>query len=252
MALLTSIIDIDSIQVKSPPFSPEQKASQIEALANTILDLDGLINLPVVQQVSLDNYELISGYLEYYAYLKAREINPRLLDRITVFVANDKNQAAIGQQLEILQTIEKTEQNLNQPITSNQSEVDLRIKNLETSIKNSNNSLVFAAIDRLKVELLAAIETRLPQPIPPLEAFNRILEPEIAFQVQRKLEFLGASTAKKVVAQLQEAKRRKKDQRFKSFTEILDELKVKQEKRGKLVGLVSEKRMLMIIDRWHD
>ena len=60
MALLTSIIDLDSIQIKSALFAPVQKATQIEALANTIINLGGLVNVPVVQQISIDNYELIS------------------------------------------------------------------------------------------------------------------------------------------------------------------------------------------------
>ncbi|ARV61081.1 hypothetical protein BZZ01_22865 [Nostocales cyanobacterium HT-58-2] len=163
MELLTSIVDIDSIQIKSLPFTPAQKTTQIDALANTIIDLGGLVNVPVVQQVSVDDYELISGYLEYYAYLKARELNPRLPDRITVFVSNSKNQAAIRQQLEVLQVIEDTKQNSFQFTIPKGTEIDLQIKNLESSI-NNNNKIVFNALEQLKADLLATIEAKLPQP----------------------------------------------------------------------------------------
>jgi hypothetical protein len=39
MELLTSIVDIDSIQVKISPFDPAHKATQIEALANTNINI---------------------------------------------------------------------------------------------------------------------------------------------------------------------------------------------------------------------
>lgn len=249
MALLTSIVDIDSIQVKYAPFSPAQRATQIEALANTITNLGGLISVPVVQQISIDDYELISGYLEYYAYRKARELNPLLPDRITVFVSNTKNQEAIRQQLEIFQVIENTNQNSSQSMILKQAETDLQIKNLESSIINGNKNFS-TALEQMKAELLAAIETRLPQPISPLDAFNRILEPEIALQVQRKLEFLGASKAKKAVTQLQEVSKSKNHQSFQSFAEVLSVLRVQQ--KGRAIRQISEKSMLAIIDRWNN
>lgn len=249
MELLTSIVDLDSIQIKSPPFDPVQKVAQIEALANTIIDLGGLVNVPVVQQISIDDYELISGYLEYYAYLKARELNHRLPERITVFVSNTKNQAAIRQQLEILKVIEETQESPSQSTILNKSEIDLQIKNIESSINNINQNFS-TAFEQLKVELLAKFEAKLPQPIPPLDAFNRILEPEIAFRVQRKLEFLGASKAKKIIAQAQEVSKRKNHKPFQSFTEISEILREQQKNRS--VKLISENNMLKFIDRWHD
>jgi hypothetical protein len=251
MELLTSIVDLDSIQVKSPPFDSAHKATQIEALANTIIDLGGLVNVPVVQQISVDDYELISGHLEYYAYLKACELNPRLPDRIMVFVSNTKNQVAIRQQLEILQVIEdtQTQQHQSQSTNPNKSETDLQIKNLESSINKINQNFS-TSLEQLKVELIQEFEARLPQPIPPLDAFNDILEPQIALRVQRKLEFLGSTKAKKIVAQLQEVSKRKNHKPFQSFTEISEVLREQQKNRS--VKLISENNMLKLIDRWND
>ncbi|ARV61079.1 hypothetical protein BZZ01_22855 [Nostocales cyanobacterium HT-58-2] len=90
----------------------------------------------------------------------------------------------------------------------------------------------------------------MPQPISPIDAFNRILEQEIAFQVQHKLElFLGASKAKKVVARLQEVCKQKNHQHFRSFSEILEILR--EEQKGRSVRLISEEKMIQIIDRWN-
>jgi hypothetical protein len=248
MKILTSIVDLESIQVKSSQFNSENNTEKIEALANTIIDLGGLVNVPIVQKKGIDEYELISGYMEYYAYLKACEINPRLPDRMTVFVADKKNQVAIRQQLEILQFIENTSQFSSQSTTQNPSEVNLQIKNLESSIKNSNH-LFSRALEDLKSELLAAIDEKLPKPIPIMDAFNRISEPEISVMVHRKLEFMGTTKAQKIVVKLQEMSKQKNHQPFQSFAEILDLLKVKHGNR--MIRLVSEEKMLAIIDRWN-
>jgi hypothetical protein len=251
MELLTSIIDLDSIQVKNSPFAPKEKATQIEALANTISALGGLVTIPVVEQISIDDYELIRGYLDYYAYLRARELSPHLPDRITVFVSTKKNQSAIRQQLDTLQAIEDTEHSLHQPTSLNQAGIDLQAKNLESFRKNSNQRLV-TVIEQLKTELLEIIKTRLPQPIPPLDSFNRILEPEIAFKVQGKLEELLSSSrtknpkkAQQIVVKLQDANKRNNHQPFQSFAEVLDILKV--QRGNKSMRLISEGKMLKFI-----
>ncbi|MGJ3249415.1 MAG: hypothetical protein ACFE0I_25500 [Elainellaceae cyanobacterium] len=254
MPLLTSIVDLESIQVKDSPFDPTQNSAQIEALANTIKDLRGLINLPVVKQVGIDDYEIISGHLEYYAYLKARESDSSLLDRISVFIADSKNQLDIQRQLEVQRKINNIKEGYKGlPVDEipKQVEIELRVRNLEHSISkvHGNNQPVIDAIEGMKAELLEVIETRLPRPIHPLDAFNQISEPAVAFQVQRKLEFLGASTAKKVVAKLQEACKDMDGQSFQSFSEVLDALKVKQGERSR--RLISEERMLAVIDRWN-
>lgn len=251
MALSPLRIDFVSIQTKRLAFDPAQKKAQIEALAYTIADLGGLIDIPVVRQLTIDEYELLSGYLEYYAYRKAREINPHLSEQIEVFVADSRNQSLIQKQLEILQSIEETKAVHPSKLTSgNPSEVDLRIKNIESSIYNNQRATV-DAIAQLKVELLQEITRKLPKPIPPLEAFNRISEPEVAHKVHRKI----GSGAKAVVELLQERSRDRKHKPFKSFSEVLDALQVTQKTgkgKGKLKRLISEKRMLEIIDNWNE
>ncbi len=249
MKLLTSIIDIDSIHVKESSFSLEDNHAQIEALANTIIDLGGLVNVPVVEEISLDEYELISGNLEYYAYLRAIQINSSLPDRLAVFISNKKNKKAISKQLEILETIENTQRNITVSAVPKNSELDLQIKNLESSVKH-NNQAILTEIEKTKIELLTKIENSLPKPIPPLDAFNQILEPEIAVQIQRKLEFLGSTKAKKVVLRLQEISKRKNHKPFESFAEIVDVLREKQ-KNGSLRALISEGKMMAVIDRWN-
>jgi hypothetical protein len=246
MKILTSIIDLESIKVNNSSFSITEKATQIEALANTIIELGGLINIPVVKQINIDDYELISGYLEYYAYVKACEINSNLPDRITVFISNSQNQTAINKQLDILATIDNSNQHLDENKNLINTEINLKLKNLESSINNSNKN-ISDALEKQKLELLSVIDAKIPQPVPPIDSFNRILEPEIAFQVQRKLELiLGKAKGKKFVTFLQEASKRKDYKPFQTFSEVIDVLKSSNGKR-----LISEVTMLNIIDKWY-
>lgn len=99
MALLTSIVDLDSIRVKNSPFQPQSKPTEIEALARAVIELGGLINIPIVQLTGVDEYDLISGHLEYFAYRKALELSPALPDRLTVFIANKKTRLLFAHNL---------------------------------------------------------------------------------------------------------------------------------------------------------
>lgn len=233
MALLTSIVDVDSIRVKNPPFQPQSKPTEIEALARTVIELGGLINIPIVHLIGIDEYDLISGHLEYFAYRKALEFSPALPDRLTVFIADKKNETSIRSQLDILGQIKTPS------TTGTTGGDDLRMSNLELRVSQASQELS-AAIAQLKVDMLSAIDAKLPQPIPPLDSFNRILEPEIAHMVQRKMEFLGATKAQKIVSQLQA---NKPSQDFKSFRDVLAAL-------GK--GFLAKEKLVDVIDRWNE
>jgi hypothetical protein len=237
MPLLTSIIDLDTIHTVAPAlFDPRQQATAVEALAHTIADLEGLVTIPVVRTVGVDEYELISGYLAYFAYLKARELSDKLPDRLTVFIATKKTDAAIGRQIDSLQAIQQTG-----PVSPIGGDANLRITNLESRVDNGFER-IGSGFEQLKRELLEAIDSKLPQPIPPLDAFNRILEPEVAIAIQRRLEFLGAKKAQKIVARLQAMRQQDQKQGFQNFAEVLGALEK---------GQLSQGKMLEVIDRWN-
>ena len=88
--------------------------------------------------------------------------------------------------------------------------------------------------------MLAAIDTKLPQPLPPLEAFNQINDPTIKMQVLGKLAFLGKKKAEKIVAQL-EAYQTKHNAEFRQFSEVIQALEK---------GTLSPAKMLEVIDQW--
>jgi hypothetical protein len=241
MSLLTSIIDLDSIHVDSvsAPFQPEDKATEIEALAHTIVELGGLIEIPLVRTVQIDEYELVSGHLEYYAFLKARELDSNLPDRITVFILKPKLERAMLKQHEVSQAVRRLES--SHPSEPEVGSSSLDVSNLGSRIDVSSKQLA-AAIQQLKSEIIAAIDAKLPQPLSPLEAFNRIDEPAVQEQVFRKLEFLNQRKARKIIERIHEHKKAHSKSEFKKFRDVLDILEK---------GTLSEKKMLEVIDRWN-
>jgi uncharacterized protein (UPF0216 family) len=67
MSLLTSIVDLESIEVDptSIPSDLNNKQTEIEALAHAIIELKGgLLRIPVVRSLGIDKYKLVSGHLE--------------------------------------------------------------------------------------------------------------------------------------------------------------------------------------------
>ncbi len=240
MSLLTSIVDLDSIQLNSAPFAPTDRQAEIETLAHAIVELRGLLKIPVVRELGIDDYELVSGHLEYYAFLKAREIDDQLPDRLTVFILKPNNEEAILKQLEASQAIQQATTSSNNSPQSDAT-LALKVNNLESRL-DQNAKQTSAELAQFKAEVLAAIDTKLPQPLPALEAFNQIQDPVIKVQVVSKLTFLGKKKAETIVALLQEYKTNNNNAEFRQFSEV---------RKALGTGILSPEKMLEVIDQWN-
>jgi hypothetical protein len=235
LSIRVVIVDLESIQ---PPKYPAGSESSIETLANTIVNLRGLLHLPVLYSLGIEEYELISGHTEFYAYLKAREFDDSLPDRITVLVADKKNEADVQKQLQTAVPVSK-------PVTSGSNEA-IDFSNLEAKLDRLFGSQQ-KSIDSLKNTLLTKLDEALPQPLPILVAFDRVMEPSIALQISKNLAFLGDAKVKKILALLQSAK--KSDQSLTSIANVQTALT--ETRGGKQTKVIGDKKMLEILDRWH-
>jgi hypothetical protein len=247
MALLTSIVDLESIQVPNSDFNPKSYTAEIEALARTMVHLQASIHIPVVRSLGIDEYELVSDHLTYYAYLKAREFDQELPEQLMVFIMEKNNEADIRRQLEVTEKIHQASR--PDPVHTKGAEStnsDLRLDNLEGQVKQSSEQMK-SAIAQLKAEMLEAIDAKLPRSIPALEAFNRILEPKIAHDALKKMEFLNSKKAQEIISKLQEFKQNHPDQEFKTFAEVAAAVG----KNNKGQRLVTEGTLIKLIDRWN-
>ncbi len=243
MSIRVVIVDLESIQ---PPKFPAGSESLIETLANTIVNLRGLLHLPVLYSLGIEEYELISGHTEFYAYLKAREFDDSLPDRLTVLVVDKKNAADIQKQLQTTASESKSAVSNAAKLSSDASKT-IDFSNLEAKLERLFSSQQ-KSIESLQNNLINKIDSSLPEPLPILVAFNRVLEPLIEAHICIKLtNFVGKAKAEKICSQLKAAK--KQNENFTSLISIQKTL-VTINKKGKQSKLIGPEKMLEILDRW--
>ncbi|MBD1877007.1 hypothetical protein H6F75_26330 [Nodosilinea sp. FACHB-131] len=242
MDLQTSQVDLDSIEIKGDFLEPD--AEQVKYLAHAISSVGGLVQVPVVKQLDLETYELVHGYFEYQAYLKARELDPKLPDRIRVFVITKKNEKAIKQQLQVFETLSGAKEQSSSEDAVIPSDLAIKLSNLVSAIEGIQQEVKNTAAESQKA-ILGAIDERMPKPLPVLEAFNRINEPIIAQQTLEKLSAaLNGSKAKQIVANLQN---RPGQHPLSSFAEVIEAVGKDIKGRNRLL---TELTLLKVIDAW--
>lgn len=152
MKLSTSLIAVKKIN--SPVDRSTFSENDLNSAAASILKAEGLINPLVVKRLSLDAYEVVNGHLEYYAAVRAREIDPLKGETIGAFIIDSDNEAALKEQVEILrnnahtqliispppETIKVPTQNSGQLTTEN------KLDNLTTKVEQLGQ-----ASDRMEV-----------------------------------------------------------------------------------------------------
>jgi hypothetical protein len=242
LSIKVVIVDLESIH--TPEF-PSGNESVIETLANSIVNLRGLLHLPVLYSLGIEEYELLAGHTEFYAYLKAREFDDSLPDRITVLVVNKKNELDIQKQLQTVLQVSKSAVKPSSTITSSTSET-IDFSNLEAKLERFFSSQ-HKSIEALQDTLLTKLEQSLPQPLPILMAFDQVTEPAIALQISKNLAFLGDAKVKKILNLLQAAKKSGKD--LNSIANV--QAALTETRNGKQTKVIGDKKMLEILDRWH-
>ncbi len=241
MDLSTSLIDIDSIEINHEETQSqfEAKKVEIEYLAHSIVNLKALLTIPIVQRTGVESYRLIAGQFEYYAFIKARELEPSLPDRIRVFIVDGKNTQPILEQVQAiknLQSPQTIDNNASNPVLLELGNIKSIIQSLATNITHN----ISLESSQLKSEMIENFQVYLPKPLPPLEAFNHISDPKVYGEVVKKLEFLGNKKAKKIADRLKEISNPKHD-KFATFNDVISEL-------GK--GYISKEKLLDVIDNW--
>jgi DNA uptake protein ComE-like DNA-binding protein len=102
MSFSTSLVDLDSITptVQRSSF----KEAELEKLAQLIIKIGGIIKPIILKRTGLESYEIIEGDFEYYATIKATEIDPDYSAMIRAFIAENTNETEIKEQVELLLT----------------------------------------------------------------------------------------------------------------------------------------------------
>ena len=232
------LVDVKSITSTAP--RSQFRVDELENLAQSILVAGGLLSPLLLRQTGPENYEVLAGDREYYAALRAKEINPRAGEMVHAFVIPPKEQEAAVQQLTALGKSGDQPSGIETPSPKPSnlefSGVDSRITNLESRLDETIQDIKQSQereVRRLEQEI-KEIKSQIPQRIEPLDAFNNLSTAELLQRLATAK--ISGKTADEIITAIEQERQKAK---FISFSDVVKRVK----------GL-SDKRMLSIIDTW--
>ena len=241
MKLSTSLVAVKKITSTVPRsnFLDED----LEKAAQLILQAEGVINPIILQRTSLNSYEVIDGDFEYYAAARAKEIDPRKGEMIGAFIIEEENEEVLKKQVELLRKPKVAA--VAEPTNPDSNALELRLTNLESRIENRISELKNQqATDRQNLESeLAELKNQIPTKLEPLDIFNNLSLPELAFRLR------SGGYPEKTAAKIAESVGKERDKKkFNSLSDVVARVKIKQGKR-QITGISSDK-MVEIISNW--
>ncbi|WP_103668451.1 hypothetical protein [Pseudanabaena sp. BC1403] len=152
MSLLTSSIDLDMIVSPVSQEISQFQSSQIEQLANLFLQAGGTVKPILLRRVSPISFEILEGYFEYYAALKAQEIDDQFT-AIRAYVVPTEIESTILEQYNFLRSLDSSSSTeITSSPTSKAEQQDLA--QMEDAIANRLEQKLSAIIDRIVEERL--------------------------------------------------------------------------------------------------
>ncbi|MEA5534946.1 hypothetical protein [Crocosphaera sp. XPORK-15E] len=233
MKLLTSLVSVKRINSSVPRSNFNEE--DIEKASQAILDAEGIINPIILEKTDLESYEVFSGYFEYYAAVRAREIDPRKGEMIGAFIMENDKEDAIKKQIEILRSpstpappIIDTESqrlfNLESRLTNIEMRSEIRINELKQDHQNQ--------IDDLKNQI-KEIQKNIHKTVEALQAFNTFSLEKLTSELIR-VNFANKS---KIISNIIKARETKGE--FKSFADLINK-----------VDKLGDKTVIKIIDHF--
>ncbi|MDM8526166.1 hypothetical protein QUF80_22550 [Desulfococcaceae bacterium HSG8] len=216
----------------------EEKLTQT---ADSLLKVGVLINPPIVIVAGMRSYEVIDGYFEYYAAVRAREIDPYKGESVEVFLIDPEEEPGmkemISEQINLLRNQVAAK---NTDTASDGTGAGLRLTTVESRLTNMESRF-----DSKLNELVGEIQA--------LKADVRPLKEQKAKKVETPLDIFN-SMAKKDLSTIMTSA----GIRGKVATEILKNIEAER-KKGKFESLIDSKkritklgevRMVNMIDAW--
>lgn len=182
MKLSTSLVAVKKI--KSTVDRSKFLDNDLNQAARLILEAEGVINPIVLHRTSLESYEVVDGDFEYYAALRAKEIDPRKGEMIGAFVVEPENEEVIKEQIKIIR--KQGEDDNNKPKRENLYPQNIKdtsdieeLKETDSNQTNTQNKLevltnkvdiVDQAVKRIEDILNKLLETGFRQVSPSSES----------------------------------------------------------------------------------
>jgi hypothetical protein len=93
-------VDVRSIKSEVPRSNFIE--SDLEKIADSILEMEGLIRPLILQEISFEKYTVIEGHQEYYAAVIAKEKNISKAEMVNAFIIQSNARLAAIEQLNLL------------------------------------------------------------------------------------------------------------------------------------------------------
>ncbi len=219
---------VDFFLVETKSISSSQSASsfsqsEVDNLAKLILDANGLLRPLVLKQIGLEKYEVVSGHLEYYAAVRAKEKDALKAEMVNALVIEAEEEKAVIQQTQLLER-------LSSPTETTSTTSVTPLDDLASSLEDIFNRELRSMTQKLETNL-QRISDQIPKQIKPIDAFNQLSDVDLA----RRLISVGikGKNLDKIAEQIV------KKRPFNSLAEVV-----------KQVNGLSEKKMVEIVDSW--
>ncbi|MEG3908569.1 ParB N-terminal domain-containing protein [Microcoleus sp. w2-18bC1] len=207
--------------------------ADLDKLARLILESGGLINPIIVRRNGMDAYEIVDGDFEYYAAARAKEIEPLKGETIGAFILEEENEELLLEQLEIRRKTAITENPIVSVVPQQSSSFEQRLTNIETRLENRINELKaeYTREKQALIERVKEVESRLPKPVPLLEALNTQKESQLSINL-KNAGITSQTMRNNIITQ-------RDLEPFTSFENVVKRIK----------GL-GDKTMIKVIDNW--
>ena len=128
MSLETYLVDIQD--VSSSQLRSNFSEKDLKNMAELILELGGLIQPLIIKEGGLRRFEVIEGHFEYYAVVKAQEIDDNL-EMVRAFIINENAENSAKKQLQFLKPINPVPSIANNECEAKMLSMESRLNNLE-------------------------------------------------------------------------------------------------------------------------
>ncbi|GBF81239.1 chromosome partitioning protein ParB [Aphanothece sacrum] len=134
------LIDIDTINCPVPYSDVKDNEIIVNRLANIILESGGIVNPLFVKKIGFDSYELVYGDVEYYAALKASQLDPKKGEMIAAFIIENEQKEGIKKQIEFLR---KSLSNIEPTVVCTASDNYNKLNSMHKDINQIHEKLEF-------------------------------------------------------------------------------------------------------------
>ena len=150
----------------------------LEEAAQLILKAEGTIKPLVVRTIGWESYEVVDGHFEYYAAVRAKEINPRDGERIGAFIIEGDKAKVLEEQVEMLRKKSSISPVSEEPTIQEEGTINLsdlaklldkKLQPMTTKLDQLNSvspSYSQRQINNIAEEKLENIESKIDQLLP--------------------------------------------------------------------------------------